>query len=88
MKIQLQNGCSHSKLSVNPSNWNTKKAKIGINWFINYRFYDSRYPKPKQIKIQGMNSFKSLTEKQKETLRLIEEEFKALQNGQFNFSLY
>ena len=80
-KIQLQNGCSHSKLSVNPSNWNTKKAKIGINWFINYRFYDSRYPKPQQIKIQGMNSFKSLTEKQKETLRLIEEEFKALQNG-------
>lgn len=86
MKIQLQNGCSHSKLSVNPSNWNTKKAKIGINWFINYRFYDSRFPKPKQIKIQGMNSFKSLTERQKETVRLIEEECKALQNGFNPFS--
>ncbi len=86
MKIQLQNGCSHSKLSVNPSNWNTKKAKIGINWFINYRFYDSRFPKPKQVKIQGMNSFKSLTERQKETLRLIEEECKALQNGYNPFS--
>lgn len=87
MKIQLQNGCSHSKLSVNPSNWNTKKAKIGVNWFINYRFYDSRFPKPKQIKIQGMNSFKTLIERQKETLRLIDEECKALQNGYNPFSI-
>ena len=81
MKIYLSNGCSHSQLSVNPTNWNTKKARVNQDWFINYRFYDSRYAKPKQVMLKGMNSFKQLGERQTETKSLIEKEIEALKNG-------
>jgi len=81
MKIQLSHGCSHSKLSVNPKDWQTKKAKVTKDWFINYRFYDAKYSNPKQVKIQGMNAFKSLQERQAETQRLIDKELEALKNG-------
>ncbi len=81
MKIQLPNGCSCSQLSVNPKNWHTKSASTTIDWFISYRFYDSKFVKPKQVAIRGMNSFKKLEERQNETKRLIEEELKKLQQG-------
>ena len=81
MKIQLPNGCSNSQLSVNPKDWQTKKAKIKQDWFIGYRFYDSRYPKPKQIMLKGMNAFKKLSERQEETRKLLEKEQEALKNG-------
>jgi integrase len=81
MKIQLPNGCSHSKLSVNPKEWQTKKASVKQDWFINYRFYDSRYPNPKQVKIQGMNAFKILSERQAETQKLLDNELVVLKKG-------
>ena len=81
MKIQLQNGCSHSQLSVSPKDWKTKKAKITHDWFIGYRFYDPRYQKPKQVMLKRMNSFKSLQERQVETQRLIDKELQALKDG-------
>jgi integrase len=81
MKIQLEKGCSHSQLSVSPKNWQAKKADFKQQWFISYRFYDPNYPKPKQVIIKGMNSFKSLVEKQLETKKLIENEIISLKNG-------
>ena len=81
MKVQLPNGCSHSTLSVNPRNWHTKGAKVTHDWFIGYRFYDSRHSKPKQVMIKGMNAFKTIQERQQATKHLIEEELKALNNG-------
>lgn len=81
MKIQLSNGCSHSTLSVNPKNWVTKNAKISKDWYICYRFYDPSYAKAKLIKLKGMNSFKSLQERQIETRRVMNNELKSLQNG-------
>ena len=56
MKIQLSKDCAHSLLTVNPKNWKTKKAKLNIQWFISYRFYDARFPNPKQVMIKGMNA--------------------------------
>ena len=81
MKKQLPNRCSVSELSVSPNDWHTKKAKVTINWFIKYRFYDPKHPSPKQVMIKGMNSFKSLKERQDETKRLIALEVDLLHNG-------
>jgi integrase len=81
MKIQVGGGNYHSAMSVKPKNWQTKKASLVNDWFIFYRFYDSRFPKPKQVMIKGMNSFKTLLERQKETELLIEKELIALKEG-------
>ncbi len=62
--INLPNCCPCSTLSVYPKNWRTRKAKISIEWFIKYRFYDPNYSKPKQVMVQGMNQFKTLSERQ------------------------
>ena len=81
MKIQLPNGCSHSQLSVNPKNWHTQKAKVNQVWYISYRFYDIRYPNPKQVVLKGMNLFNTLAEKQIETKKLLDKEYEFLKNG-------
>jgi integrase len=81
MKNQLPNGCSHSQLSIYPKNWKTKAARITIDWFISYRFYDPNHSKPKQIMIKGMNAFKTLPERQQKTQELFEQELKTLQGG-------
>jgi integrase len=81
MKKQLSNGCSYSPPFVKPHNWQTKKAKVSENWFIKYRFFDPRYKNPKQVMIKGMNRFKTLSERQEETQRLLDNELKALQDG-------
>lgn len=81
MKTQLPNGCSVSELSVFPSDWHTKKAKVNIKWYIKYRFYDPLQSKPKQIVLKGMNPFKSLFERQEETKRLLEKEMRDLLAG-------
>ena len=81
MKKQLPKGCTCSELSVFPNDWHTKKAKVTINWFIKYRFYDPKHPSPKQVMIKGMNSFKTLKERLKETKRLIDIEMQVLVGG-------
>jgi integrase len=81
MKMILPNGCAHSELSVKPNDWHTKKAKVTTNWFIKYRFYDPNKPLPKQVMIKGMNSFKTLKERQTETMRLLNQEMELLTNG-------
>jgi integrase len=81
MKYQLPNGCSHSLLSIHPKNWKTKAARITIDWFISYRFYDPSHSKPKQVMIKGMNVYKTLVERQQKTQELVEKELQALQDG-------
>lgn len=74
------NGCYRSEISVNPKNWNTKKASTNSPWRINYRFYDPAFKdhpilrKGKQVKILGMNHYKSLDERQAATRSLIDDE--------------
>src|SRR3954454_24461478 len=81
MKLKLLNGCSCSVLAVTPQNWHTKAAKVTIKWCISYRFYDRRYSKPKQIRLRGMNDFKTLAERQAECERLLKSELQRLKDG-------
>src|SRR5688572_16161138 len=82
--INLPNGCSCSKLSVYPKNWQTNKAKISIDWYIIYRFYDPNYMKPKQVMVKGMNLFKSIAERQEATQNLLVSEMDKLVMEKFN----
>ncbi|WP_026259926.1 hypothetical protein [Segetibacter koreensis] len=84
--ISLPNNCYCSELKVNPKNWRTLK-KIANDWLIYYRFYgqDARhrelYPKGKLVRVQGMNHFKTLLDRRRATLQLLEDEVKKLQQG-------
>ena len=80
----LPNGCTCSKLSVSPKNWQAKSAKLNNDCFIIYRFYDSRYPKPKQVMVKGMNQFKNLQERQEATKKALAEELDKLVRGVLN----
>lgn len=82
--ITLPNGCTCSKLSVNPKNWQSKNAKVNVDWYIIYRFYDLRFPKPKQVMVKGMNQFKSLPERQKATKKYLVNELDKLVKGELN----
>ncbi len=82
--IFLPNNCRCSNLTVHPNNWNTKKASIKIDWYVAYRFYDPKFPKPKQRSIRGMNDFKTLEERQAATRAILNDELDMLQNRAFN----
>ncbi|MCX6314982.1 MAG: site-specific integrase [Sphingobacteriales bacterium] len=82
--ITLPNGCTCSKLSVYPKNWQAKNAKIATDWYIIYRFYDPRYPKPKQVMVKGMNQFKKLSERQEATKKALADELDKLVKGELN----
>ncbi len=77
----LPNGCRVSRLSVFPDNWKTSKATTAISWRITYRFYDPRFPLPKQVAIRGMNRFHDLKDRQAATIALIEQETTILDAG-------
>lgn len=82
--IQLPNGCRCSELTVTPSNWRTKRASVSKDWYISYRFYDPKFPKPKQRLIKGMNDYKKLEERQVATKGILEDELHLLIECQFN----
>jgi integrase len=82
--ISLPNGCYCSDLTVFPKNWNTKKASLAKDWYIHYRFYDPKFPKPKQRIIKGMNQFKSLSERQQAVRSFLQDEIYMLQTRAFN----
>lgn len=48
---------------------------------MSYRFYDPRYPKPKQVIIKGMNDYKELTDRQIATQSLYDNEIEKLEGG-------
>lgn len=78
MKL-LSNGCKRSEINVLPKNWETTTS-IKKDWIIYYRFYDNiltgrgtQYPKGKQVRIGGMNEFKTAAERRDFALSTIEE---------------
>lgn len=73
--IKLQFGCVCSNLGVTPRNWKSRSASIKKNWSITYRFYDPRYIKPKQVRVQGMNHFKTLSERQEACQHILDQEY-------------
>src|SRR5688572_1608029 len=82
--ITLPNACTCSNLSVHPKNWQRKNAKLSHDWYIKYRFYDPRYPKPKQVMVKGMNQYKNLSERQEATKACLAEELETLVKGDNN----
>jgi integrase len=78
---QLSGGCRVSRLSVTPSNWKSAKATTSGPWRISYRFYDPRFPNPKQVVIRGMNKFHELKDRRAATMALIEQETTILDAG-------
>ena len=82
--ITLPNGCSCSKLSVNPKNWQAKNARVSNDWYITYRFYDPNYPKPKLIMVKGMNNLKTLADRQEETKKALSNEYDKLLKEAYN----
>lgn len=88
--IHLANGCSCSKLSVYPKNWQDSTADINCTWYINYRFYDPAFKDDPQIKgrkqkvIKGMNSYNTLKERQEATRILLEGEMTLLKQQNYN----
>lgn len=83
MKQQLPNGCHIGKMSVTPSNWETKQASTKEDWYISYRFYDSE-GRSKQRIVKGMNEYKTLKERQEATQACLDFELKLLKEHAFN----
>lgn len=84
MKILLPNGCACSEPKVIPKNWKAPNASVKKQWLIHYRFYDPEYPKPKQVKIKGMNEFKDLKARQAHTRDLLAQELELLKKQDYN----
>lgn len=88
--ILLPNGCSCSKMSVFPKNWQTKSASIAINWRFHYYFHDPNFsdnPKLKYGKlviVKGMNCYKQINERRAATKLLMDYEMQRLQVEGFN----
>lgn len=63
--INLPNGCSCSRITVHPADWDEKGAFLEDKWYIQYRFKDpifsNRYPDGKRcIFKKGINTAKTL----------------------------
>lgn len=82
MLNKLPNGDSYSTLMVNPVNWMSTNAPMGV-WYIQYRYY-YKDGESKQVLIKGMNRYKDRIERQRVTLELLQEEEKKLQNVNSN----
>jgi integrase len=84
-KLLLPSGCSCSTPSVNPSNWKScNKSALKKDWYICYYFYDSEFPKPKQVIVKGMNEYKELDDRRNATKVLLENELHSLKVKGYN----
>lgn len=88
--IELPFGCHCTDLKVNPKNWQTSKTSMKKDWFIYYRFYDSRFktnPKfkyGKLVVLKGMNQFTIHEKRISKTSEIIGEETRKLKEKGFN----
>ncbi|CAA0144337.1 site-specific integrase [Tenacibaculum maritimum] len=84
-QILLKNGCKASKPSVTPKNWKTGGKELLLkNWNVQYYFTDPNFPKPKQVRKKGMNSYKTLKERRAATQFILDEINKMLKLESFN----
>jgi integrase len=87
--LQLNNGCSCSKPSINPKNWNQPGASIKKDWYIQYYFYDptfkERYKNGRLTIVKGgINQFKTLAERRQAAKILLAEEIRMLTEEDYN----
>lgn len=84
----LPNGCKYSPIKVHPKNWQTLTASVKENWYVWYRFHDplfkDQHPKGKLIKKQGMNEYKTATERRASTRAVIADIKKDLEQSGYN----
>ncbi len=85
----LLNGCKATNPSVTPKNWKTGGKKIlSRDWIIHFYFKDpnfsEKYPNGKQIRIKGMNEFKTLGERREATEILLDGVINKLVNLHWN----
>ncbi|SEB52569.1 hypothetical protein SAMN04489761_1216 [Tenacibaculum sp. MAR_2009_124] len=76
-KYNLINGCSSTFPAVTPKSWKTgNKILLQRDWIIHFYFKDPnflrKYPSGKQVRIKGMNEFKTLGERCEATQFLID----------------
>ncbi|CAL2077291.1 Site-specific recombinase XerD [Tenacibaculum sp. 190524A02b] len=76
-KLILSNGCSSTIPKVTPKNWKISgKESIEKDWVIHFYFRDplfkDKYPNGKQVRIKGMNEYKTLGERREATQILLE----------------
>ncbi len=91
-QIQLKNGCSASIPAVTPANWKTGGKELLLkDWRIQYYFYDPRFKDSmsfkngrKQVRVKGMNEFKTLIERRAATQFILDEINKILKFENFN----
>ena len=88
--IKLSSGFTYSGIEVFPKNWKTKKASLKKDWYIYYRFYTNDvHDNPKNtngslVVRKGMNHFKTLEERQNETVRVLSKEKDKLEIEGYN----
>lgn len=87
--LQLPNGCHCSELSVTPRNWQSGgHSLLKKNWFIQYYFYDpayrEKYKNGFQVRVKGMNKFKTLAERRQATKELLDNELSMLKEECYN----
>lgn len=87
--INLPNGCSCSEMAVFPKNW--KSGGIGLlkkEWYVQYYFRDpnfsDKYKYGKQVRLKGINAFKTLEERRSAVTNLIENELLQLKENGYN----
>ena len=87
--ISLPNGCSCSEMAVFPSNW--KSGGISLlkkEWYVQYYFRDpnfsDKYKYGKQVRLKGINAFKSLEERRNAVTLLINNELLQLKENGYN----
>lgn len=78
------------ELPVHPQNWRSSKASLKKKWYIQYRYYDpeNKVGKFKDGKLRiiktGINTFKTLTGRQKAVRHLMETELYLLKTERYN----
>jgi integrase len=84
--IYLPNGCHCSTPTVYPKDWKTcTKEALDKNWYIQYYFYDPKFPKPTYpVTVKGMNKFMDLASRRKITKVILLDEIEALTNKGYN----
>jgi len=83
--LHLPNGCRIGKMSVHPTNWDTKDADLSTEWYVHYRFcdpdYAAKYPKGYQVKSRIRRDIVGIIPRQRDVRKMLDNEKKNLERG-------
>lgn len=82
--MRLPNGARCSEIAVHPKNWKSSKAKLSVDWYISYRYYNAA-KKCKQVTLRtNIKEYSTIPERQKIVRDLIAQELDLLLNRGYN----